>query len=224
MTVTPAAHGEHTHGALFYRSQREYIDSVTRFACEWSAAGWPVLVALPGDKIASLRQKLGPVAGELTMTDITEAGRNPGRLLGMISAFVEGHGQRPIGLIGEPVWVGRTATEYPACVEVEALANRAFAGHGVNGVCLYDASRLEERALADARRTHPVIWQDGSPRHNPDYAPDTALQQYNQPLSGDPTAVRHTVRELADLVGARRCAARYGRLLASPPTGSPTCS
>ncbi|OBI43720.1 regulator of Sig8 [Mycobacterium kyorinense] len=212
MTTTHNANRP-VHGALFYCSEREYIDSVVRFVSEWLSVAQPVLVAVPGDKIGLLRDALGPAARKVTMIDITEEGRNPGRLIGLLATFVERHGHQPVRIIGEPIWPERSAVEYPACVQHEALVNVALADQDVTGVCLYDATRLGDGALADARRTHPTIWQDGSAEVNPDYAVDDALAQCNQPLSTSPVAVTSTVCQPADLANARRCSTRYGRLL-----------
>jgi anti-sigma regulatory factor (Ser/Thr protein kinase) len=95
----------------------------------------------------------------------------------------------------------------------EALANIAFAGLNVTGLCPYDASCLGESVLADVRLTHPQIWRGGSRTHSPEYALDAALDQCNQPLATNPAAVTFTVDEAADLTGARKCGDRYGRLL-----------
>ena len=73
--------------------------------------------------------------------------------------------------------------------------------------------RLYDDILADARVTHPQIWQGGSRTNSPEYALDAALDQCNQPLPTNPVALTYTVREPADLAGARRCGGRYGRLL-----------
>ncbi|HZU49275.1 MAG TPA: sensor histidine kinase [Mycobacterium sp.] len=203
--------------ALFYRSEREYLDSLVPLISGWLSNAEPVLVAVPEDKIALLQDAFGAPAGDvtvnLTMTDITEAGRNPGRILGLVADFMQRHPHRPLHMIGEPVWPGRSDVEYPACVQHEALVNIALAGHDVTGLCLYDASRLGESVLADARLTHPLIWRDGWPQPNRDFALDLALDHCNQPLPTDAGAMIYTVCEPADLAGARRCSARYGRLL-----------
>ena len=75
----------------------------------------------------------------------------------------------------------------------EALANIAFAGTDMTGLCPYDASCLDESVLADVRLTHPQIWLGGSRKHSPEYAVDAALDQCNQPLATSPAAVTHTV-------------------------------
>jgi anti-sigma regulatory factor (Ser/Thr protein kinase) len=152
----------------------------------------------------------------VTLADITEVGRNPARLLGVVGGFAERHRHRPVRLIGEPVWPGRTAVEYPACVQHEALVNLAFDGHRGTGLCLYDASRLPDTVLADARITHPLICVDGSYQRSADYAIDVALQRCNEPLTTSLAAVTYTVSELANLSAARQQGSRYGRLLGLP--------
>jgi anti-sigma regulatory factor (Ser/Thr protein kinase) len=214
MTLTAHARvSGFNHTALLYHSEQEYIDLLGRFIFEGLDRSQPVLVAVPGDNLASLRRALGDAATDVTMADITEFGRNPGRILAAELAFVERHPGQHVRIVGEPVWSGRTAYEYPACVHHEALANIAFADCDATVVCPYDASRLDKSVLADACVTHPLIWQGGSRNNSPEFALDAALEQCNQPLSTNPAAVTYTVDEPADLAGARRCGGRYGRLL-----------
>jgi anti-sigma regulatory factor (Ser/Thr protein kinase) len=208
------------HSAFFYRSDREYLDSVVGLVSDWLSNADPVLVAVPGDKMASLRHPLGAaagdLAGDLAMIDVTEAGRNPGRILGLMGAFLQRHPDRPVRIVGEPIWLGRTTIEYPAVVQHEALINLAFAEEDVTCMCLYDESRLDDDALADARVTHPLVWRDGAHQRSPQYAIDEALDRGNQPLPTHLAAVTYTVRRPAHLSHARRWSARYGRLLGMP--------
>ncbi len=209
------------HSVYFYRTEREYLDCVVPLVTEWSNADRPVLVTVPQPRITALTSALGALgqegAANLVMTDVTEVGRNPGRLLGMAGCFLRQHPNRQVLMVGEPVWPGRTGAEYPACVQHEALFNIALAGHEVTGMCLYDAARLPAIALADARLTHPLIWQGGSHDHNAEYAVDVALDSSNEALPTSPAAVTYTVHELPDLSSARRCASRYARLLGMCP-------
>jgi anti-sigma regulatory factor (Ser/Thr protein kinase) len=201
------------HSALFYHSQQEYLDFVSRFVVDGLAAGEPVLVAVPGDKLALLRDEVfrrrnGSTA-ELRMADITEVARNPSRFLAMEGDFVARYPDRRVRIVSQLVWPGRSAAEALACVQHEALVNGEFQGHDVTGLCLYDASRLDEDVLEDARATHPLLWKCGSVYHSTDYAPDRALARCNQPLSTNPGAVTYTVRESADLRPARSFAVSY---------------
>jgi anti-sigma regulatory factor (Ser/Thr protein kinase) len=156
---------------------------------------------------------LGDAGAEVTMADITDFGRNPGRILAGQLAFVERHTGQRVRIVAEPAWAGRSAFEYLACMQHEALANIAFAGTDITGLCPYDASCLDDSVLADVRLTHPQIWLDGSRRQCPEYAVDAALDQCNQPLATSAAAVTHTVEQAGDLAGARRCGERYSRLL-----------
>ncbi len=201
------------HAALLYHSEREYVDRLVQFISDGLELLEPTLVAVPGDRLASLRGALGDAAAEVTLADITDFGRNPGRILAGQLAFVERHTGQRVRIVAEPAWVGRSAFEYLACMQHEALANIAFAGTDITGLCPYDASCLDESVLADVRLTHPHIWQDGSRRHCPEYAVDAALDQCNQPLATSAAAVTHTVEQAEDLAGARRCGERYSRLL-----------
>jgi len=201
------------HAALFYHSEREYVDRLVQFIGDGLELREPLLVAVPGDRLASLRGALGDAAAEVTMADITDFGRNPGRILAGQLAFVERHTGQRVRIVAESAWVGRSAFEYLACMQHEALANIAFAGTDITGLCPYDASCLDESVLADVRLTHPQIWLDGSRRHCPEYAVDAALDQCNQPLATSAAAVTHIVEQAGDLAGARRCGERYSRLL-----------
>ncbi len=215
MTMTMETEQSLVHSALFYRTERDYADSVVPLVNEWLGKSEPVMISVPSHRIGLLRAALGPTAKaeSLIMTDIAEVGRNPGRLLGMLGSFVQRHRDQPVRMIGEPVWPGRSAAEYPACVQHEALFNVALAAHDATGLCLYDASQLDTRALADARLTHPLIWQDGAHQHNPEYAVETALDRCNEPLATSPAAATYTVSEFTELSGARRFGSRYGRFL-----------
>lgn len=199
------------HSALFYRCEREYVDGVVPFVLDGVAKDEPVLIAVPGPNLDLLRDKLGDACADLTMVDLTDAGRNPARILGLQSDFVDEHGDRAVRFVSEPVWPGRTGEEYPACVQHEVLLNTAFAERQVSVLCPYDAGELDAGMLTDAGTTHPLICQGGTAERSPDYAPDDAFARANQPLPGDPMAVGYTVRGVQDLSPARSFATRYAR-------------
>jgi anti-sigma regulatory factor (Ser/Thr protein kinase) len=217
MTLKERVHRRgYDHSALLYHSEREYVDWLVEFIEEGLLLAQPVLLAVPGDKLAAVRAALGGASAEVTMADITDFGRNPGRILAGQLAFVERHASHHVRIIAEAAWAGRSASEYVACMQHEALANIAHEGSDITGLCPYDASCLEDSVLAHVRLTHPQIWLGGSRRHCPEYGVDAALDQCNQPLDTHPAAVTHTVEQAADLAGVRRCGERYGRLLGMP--------
>jgi len=178
------------HPALFYRTLDEYLDVTLPFIVEGLAAGAPVAVAVPGTKLEPLRAGLAGSSGRVQLIDMTRAGRNPGRILpGVLFAFADAHRDAEnVRIIGEPIWPGRTAVEYPACVQHEALINQAFAGRNVEILCPYDAAALPHDVLQDAERTHPTVIEPAGSRASSRYAPDQVLAEYNEALPAPPGA------------------------------------
>jgi anti-sigma regulatory factor (Ser/Thr protein kinase) len=201
------------HSALLYQSEREYLDFVVRFAADGFAVDEPALVAVPGDKLALLGPALSAAragsGAELRLIDITDAARNPSRFLAMQDAFAGRHADQTARVVSQLIWPGRTADECLACMEHEALSNGALKRRNVMGLCLYDATHLPDDVLAEARRTHPLLWKGGSTYHSDEYAPGDVLARCNQPLPPHPGAVTYTVRRSADLRPARSFAADY---------------
>ncbi|MFF8289557.1 anti-sigma factor RsbA family regulatory protein [Streptomyces sp. NPDC016309] len=173
-----------THPALFYADEAGYLAGTVPFVLAGLAAGDPVAVAVPGENLALLRKVLGGDADRVRMLDMEQAGRNPGRIIPrVLRGFADAHPGRRARIIGEPIWQGRSADEYPACAQHEALINHAFTGREVTILCPYDTSALDPVVLADARATHPVLVEDGIERASDAYAPDRVVAGYNLPLA-----------------------------------------
>lgn len=148
------------HPALLYRDEQEYLAGTVPFIHQRLDAGEPV--AVPEANLALIRTALGERPAQVRLLDMAQAGRNPGRIIPrVLRAFADAHSEGRVRIIGEPIWVGRTEAEYPACVQHEALINLAFKGREVTILCPYDASRLNETAQADALATHPTIIASG---------------------------------------------------------------
>ncbi|MEU7815571.1 sensor histidine kinase [Pseudonocardia sp. NPDC049154] len=190
------------HPALFYRGLDEYLAGTLSFIAEGLRAGGPVAAAVPGSKLEPLRAALGGSAGRVRLIDMTQAGRNPGRILPeVLFAFADHHvGADRVRIIGEPVWPGRSEVEYPACVQHEALINQAFAGRPVDILCPYDVNGLPERVVADAERTHPTVIGPAGPRPSGHYEPHRVLSDYNEVLPEPPrrpSAMQVDIRTLS---------------------------
>ncbi|PWI18576.1 anti-sigma regulatory factor [Streptomyces sp. Act143] len=212
--------GAFAHPALFYRHTRDYLDGLLRFVREGLAAGEPVAVAVPGENLRLVREGLGPDADAVRLLDMREAGRNPGRIIpGVLRAFADAQPPgRRVRIVGEPIWAGRTAVEYPACVQHEALINAAFAGRAVTILCPYDVRRLDARVLADACATHPTVIHGGWTADSGRYAPDTVVARYNRPLPAPPEACSLTLPfGSGSLAEARHRAADEGARLGLTP-------
>ncbi|MEV5642715.1 anti-sigma factor RsbA family regulatory protein [Streptomyces flaveolus] len=177
------------HPALFYRSEREYTDHTVSFVHEGLEAGEPVAVAVPGPNLELIRSGLGTRARNILFLDMTDAGRNPGRIIPkVLRAFADEHAGTRVRIIGEPIWAGRSSAEYPACAQHEALINAAFTGRSATILCPYDESRLAPDVLADALRTHPTVIADGREAASEAYDWPSVVARYNEPLTAPPDA------------------------------------
>ncbi|MFF4169355.1 anti-sigma factor RsbA family regulatory protein [Streptomyces sp. NPDC001744] len=171
------------HPALFYGSAREYTEQTVAFVRRGLDAGEPVAVAVPGPNLELIRAGLGPDAEGLTLLDMTEAGRNPGRIIpGVLKRFADAHPEGRVRIIGEPIWAGRSAVEYPACAQHEALINPAFEGRAVTILCPYDESRLDRAVLAEARATHPTVISGGREEISDAYDWEAVVSRHNEVL------------------------------------------
>ena len=206
------------HPALLYGSEEEYLAALVPFITDGLAAAQPVAVAVPEPKLAVLREALGTDAERVKMIDMTEAGRNPGRIIvEVLRRFADAHTHRHVRIVGEPIWPGRSADEYPACVQHEALINPAFAGRDVTIVCPYDTAGLDAQALADAHATHPEMWQADRRYRSDRYDPDDVVARYNQPFGRAPDTASLTATTLADVAAFRRFAVERATPLGLAP-------
>jgi anti-sigma regulatory factor (Ser/Thr protein kinase) len=196
------------HPALLYRGDHEYVTATSAFVREGLAAGEPVAVIVPAAGLALIRAELGPDAESVLMVDMREAGRNPGRIIpAVLRDFADRHPDDHVRIIGEPIWPERTAAEYPACAQHEALVNLSFAGRRVTILCPYDAVGLPPEVIREAARTHPVLRDASGERPSADYAPHLVVDGHNRPL--DEPAEHVSLRfDHGNLPGPRQLAAR----------------
>ena len=177
------------HDALFYSDAASYRAGLLQFIREGLEQDEPVLVAVPQPGLGLVRSALRPDEAERVRTaDMSQAGRNPGCIIGsVLTAFVAEHAGRPVRIIGEPIWAGRSSDEYPACAEHEALINVALAGTDAYVLCPYDIAHLGRDVLVDATRTHPTLASGGERWHSPAYTDPIAVAAwFDRPLSPAP--------------------------------------
>lgn len=165
----PTGPGAFVHPGLFYQDLDEYLAGVGGFVRTALSAGDPVLVAVPGPHLDALRESVGGSAKDVTWTDMTELGRNPGRILAALQDFADLHVSRAARIVGEPIWPGRSPAEVLEATRHEALINTAFAGRPATILCPYDIRGLAPDVLADARRTHPTLIEEGRDLPSPAY-------------------------------------------------------
>ncbi|MCF1510167.1 anti-sigma factor RsbA family regulatory protein [Streptomyces glomeratus] len=211
MTDTVTTREAFVHPALFYRGAQQYVAGTVPFVLAGLAAGEPVAVAAPPDRLQLIRDGLGARADEVRFVDMTEAGRNPGRIIpAVLRGFADAHRDGRVRIIGEPIWPGRTPVEYPACVQHEALINAAFTGREVTILCPYDAAALEGGVLDDAWATHPVVIDEDGETASALYDPEAAVARYNEALSVPPGAETFFFQGSGQLSEAREFAVGHG--------------
>jgi anti-sigma regulatory factor (Ser/Thr protein kinase) len=155
--VTEAARSDgFRHMVLFYRGLSEYRARVEAFVNAGLASREPVLLALPGDAVPDVLSSESLV----TWADIRQLGRNPARIIPALRAFADGFRGRPIRIVSEFVWPGRSAAEMREGARNESLVDRALADVAATIVCPYSAADLPESVLADAGGTH--AWELGA--------------------------------------------------------------
>ncbi|MFI7388417.1 anti-sigma factor RsbA family regulatory protein [Streptomyces sp. NPDC049813] len=187
------------HPALFYTAEQDYLQGAGEFIRVEATGGRPVLVAVPGPRLQLLQEAVGAESENVTFIDMRQAGRNPGRILSLLQDFADRHPQDRPSIVGEPIWVGRTAAEAREATRHEALMNLAFDGRPVSILCLYDTA-LPERVLAEAYRTHPVLAGSDGYRPSSRYEdPQTVCGDCDQPLEepSDPLVLPFTEQDLA---------------------------
>ncbi|MFJ5999949.1 anti-sigma factor RsbA family regulatory protein [Streptomyces sp. NPDC092370] len=185
---TVTTHEAFVHPALFYRTEQEYTRQTVAFLRGGLANGEPMAVAVPGPNLELIKAGLGGDAEGILFLDMTEAGRNPGRIIPkVLRGFADAHPKGRVRIIGEPIWAGRSAVEYPACAQHEALINAAFEGRAVTILCPYDEVRLNPQVIADARVTHPtLISGEGRESVSDAYDWQAIVDRYNQALAPAP--------------------------------------
>ncbi|GAA1243299.1 anti-sigma factor RsbA family regulatory protein [Kitasatospora nipponensis] len=206
-----AAGGRFVHPALFYRTTEEYVSTVGAFARRALDAAEPCFVAVPGHRLEALGSALGDAAAEVEFADMTVLGRNPGRILSALQDFADRYPDRPVRIVGEPIWAGRTRAEILEATRHEALINTAFARRGATILCPYDVSALPAGVVDDARRTHPTVLDGGKNLPSPHYTdPAVVCGDCDQALPEPDQTTRLTYRG-GQLAAVRRQADAWAR-------------
>ena len=210
--------GEFRHEALFYADDEEFLEATSAFLSEGVEQGSPSLAVLSADKIVALRREMAERAEAVVFADMAEVGRNPARIIPAWQKFVDEHGTsgRELRGIGEPIWRERSSAELVECQHHESLLNVAFADSPpFRLLCPYDSSALPGDVLEEARRSHPVVTVEGSPRPSEafrglaDLAAPLSAPLSEPPRDAESTDFRNeTLLGLHDLVA--RCASAAG--------------
>jgi anti-sigma regulatory factor (Ser/Thr protein kinase) len=215
MAEAPAA--GFSHCALIYRDPADCLAAVLAFVKDGLARDEPVSIAVSGPTSLLLRRAVGDATPGLEFRDMTELGRNPGRILSAAGDFAASHRGQPVRWVAEPLWPGRSAAEVTEAIRCEALLNLALQEAPVSVFCLYDLMRLTPAMTASAEQTHPVVSADGRTQANADYlGPGILPPGCDSPLPpppGDAVELRYArdLRPVRELVAEQATAAGLSR-------------
>jgi len=172
ITASGKAHTGYRHEALLYAGRKGFLDAVVPFIRDGIARRQPVMVAVIPERIADLTAALGAQAKDASFVDMAALGANPARIIPAWRAFVETScgPDVPVRGVGEPIWVGRGATEIVECQLHESLLNMAV-GPDVPLwlLCPYDVDALDPAVIEEAHRSHPAVIQDENYRGSVTY-------------------------------------------------------
>jgi anti-sigma regulatory factor (Ser/Thr protein kinase) len=207
------------HAALLYRDQAEYLAGTMPFIRAGLAAGQPVALAVPRRNLRWLREVLSADADRLVLHDVAVAGRNPGRIIPtVLSEFADANAGRPVRIVVESIWAGRSALEYPACAQSEALVNVALADQPVAILCPYDSAALDRSWIQDAHRTHPALCSGTRRWRSTRYGDPVAVaRRFNWPLPSPPDDAATFSVDLHTLPAARRFVAGHATAASLAP-------
>jgi anti-sigma regulatory factor (Ser/Thr protein kinase) len=203
-----------SHRALFYRDSSEYLEGIRDFIDPALDRDEPVAIAVPEPKLRFLQAELGNRAAPVEFLDMSELGRNPGRIIPAVLGMLERQARRPLRFVGEPLWPGRSPEEIREATRHEALINLAWPDTDITVLCPYDAGRLDDQVLLEAELTHPCVVRSGrlesSSKYRDGAVPASCEQALPDPPSGalarefavdDLAPLRAWVAELADASG-----------------------
>src|SRR5262245_16557436 len=97
--LTPSERGGEplVHEALLYDGPTGFLDGTLKFIYEGFSLDEPTAVVTPPRNVALLRERLGAFADGVHFVDMTEAGRNPGRIIPwVLGKFMDEHPGRRV--------------------------------------------------------------------------------------------------------------------------------
>jgi anti-sigma regulatory factor (Ser/Thr protein kinase) len=154
-------------------------------------------------KLRAVRDAVGPSAEDAMFFDMSVHGRNPARVVPALQAFADGHRDRRLRVIAEPV-----AADLSHDARVEAELNELILGlpsyrawHATMS-CLYDANTLDNEtadALDAAHRTRLPVEVE-----------TLLMQRFGQPLPPSPADAQRMSADLTTLGELRRMVGRLG--------------
>ena len=174
------------HRILTYASDEDFLASTIPSVDEGIERSQCLLAVMTEAKLGLLRDALGDRSDHVEFAEWANWYRSPGEALARYGAFVSQKfeaGAVWIRIVAEAAWAGETDAEIAAWTRYESLVNLAFASSPATFTCTYDERSFPEKAVADARRTHPEVTHGSVATASPTYREPEAflLEPQNAP-------------------------------------------
>ncbi len=190
------AHETYRHECVLYAGTDGFLDAAVPFVRDGLARQEPVMVAVAEPRLRALRSTLGEDAERVVFADMADLGHNPALIIPAWRDFTDryiGTG-RPVRGIGEPIWATRHPDEIAEAQLHEALLNMAVPPDvPLWLLCPYDTAALDERVLAEAHRSHPVVVDSGDYRGSTGYGGTIHVEELFGAALPDPGAPITTI-------------------------------
>jgi anti-sigma regulatory factor (Ser/Thr protein kinase) len=149
------------HNAFVYEGDDQYLDHAVGFLREGLAAGEGIVVANLPDRLAVIREGLGPDAARAIFVDVASLYTRPQRT---VAAYAQAMtrllaGVPSVRLLAQ-VQYGPTPVEWDEWIAYEAIATHVFAEIPAWVVCSYDVRETPDVVLDGVWRTHPEVLMD----------------------------------------------------------------
>lgn len=194
------------HEGVPYSGPAALVPAASAMVAEGLRDGHACMVLAATPKVHAVRAALGPHSERATFFDMSVHGRNPARVLPALQSFVDGHRDRHLRVIAEPV-----PAELSPAARAEAELNEL-----IFGLPAYRAWQARVTCLYDAATLDPAVTDAIEAGHREDVAPADAesllAQRFGQALPPAPSDAKRTSADLTTLGDMR---GTVGRLAAA---------
>ncbi len=150
------------HNAFVHESADEYVARSVAFLKEGLEAGEGAIVGNTRDRLAMMRDALGPDADRVVFVDNGSIYTRPARAVAAYyGTFLGELGKTPSVRAVAEFQFGPDNEDWDQWMGYEAITNVAYSHLPAWVVCTYDANGLPDSVLDGVLRTHPEVLGDG---------------------------------------------------------------
>lgn len=193
------------HEGIPYSGPAALIPAASTLLSAGLRDGDACMVLADSAKLHAVRDVVGEPAGDATFFDMSVHGRNPARVLPALQSFADGHRDRRLRVIAEPVPPGQ-----PAAARAETELNElifglpSYRGWHATFSCLYDEATLDGTATASLRTAHRDLPGDE--------VQTRVMQRFGAPLPSPPPDAKRWSADVTTLSDLRSAVGRLGEV------------